>query len=70
MNTLVAKEENGKMYNSEGDQLVICKNGCGRKTTMLGTGLCDFCWEDQRRLDNKKILEARIRIELKRGLND
>ena len=29
---------------------IPCRTNCGRQTAMLGTKLCDHCWELQRRL--------------------
>lgn len=44
----------GKSYNRFGQQLIDCRL-CDRKTTSLGTKLCDRCWE----------LETRITYDLK-----
>lgn len=43
------KNAEGKDVNSDGEQVIDCKENCGRKTTMLGTRMCDFCWERERR---------------------
>src|SRR5699024_8480937 len=45
MNTEIAYEKNGKQFNRFHQEVIDCQVGCGRKTTMTGTGLCDFCWE-------------------------
>jgi hypothetical protein len=50
MNThVMGQNESGQNINSDGQVVLDCKTGCGRKTTMDGTKLCDFCWEAQRR---------------------
>lgn len=55
MDTHIVKVENGKSYNRFGEQVIDCKTGCGRKTTMTGTKLCDFCWEEDRKDQRKKM---------------
>ena len=49
MNLFTVKTENGKNYNSDGQQVIKCSTGCGELTTMTGTKLCDYCWEKARR---------------------
>ena len=44
MDTTISFEVNGQPYNQEGEQIVSC-NTCGGPTTMIGTGLCDDCWD-------------------------
>lgn len=46
---VVGKNSQGQDVNRWGELVLACKTGCGRKTTMDGTKLCDFCWEQQRR---------------------
>ncbi len=55
MDTYIVKVEKGKSYNRFGEQVIDCKTGCGRKTTMTGTKLCDFCWEEDRKEQQKKM---------------
>lgn len=49
MDTQVVKEVEGKKYNRFGQRIVSCTI-CGSGTTMLGTELCDGCWELDRRI--------------------
>lgn len=35
-------------FNRFGEEVIDCRKGCGRKTTMLATRLCDQCWEMER----------------------
>lgn len=46
---VVGKNQKGQDVNRDGEVVLACKTGCGRKTTMDGTKLCDFCWEADRR---------------------
>ena len=46
---VVGKNSQGQDVNRYGEVVLACKTGCGRKTTMDGTKLCDFCWEADRR---------------------
>jgi hypothetical protein len=48
MEMRIAEHRDGKKFNRFGDELIDCAAGCGRKTTMLGTKLCDYCWEKER----------------------
>ena len=52
MDTYIVKTEMGKSYNRQGIEVVSCKKECGQKTLMKGTGLCDACWEEDRRPQN------------------
>lgn len=54
MNTKIIRVEKGKQYNSYNQEVIACSNGCGRYTTMTGTKLCDFCWEENRRKENNQ----------------
>lgn len=45
MDTQIVHTEGGRSFNRHGEEVVDCRTGCGRKTTMLGTRLCDCCWE-------------------------
>lgn len=51
MDTVIVKiDVNGKRYNKSGEEIINCIY-CGNNTTMLGTKLCDFCWEKNRHND-------------------
>lgn len=53
MNTRIVKPDStGKTYNSDGQEVIDCKRKCGNLTTMTGTGLCDFCWEKDRKAED------------------
>lgn len=60
MDTKIVKIEDGKNTNRYGQEVIACENNCGRLTTMTGTGLCDFCWEKNRRsytpMNRKQII--------------
>lgn len=43
METQIAFEKDGKNYNKFHEEIIKCKS-CGNPTTMLGTKLCDHCW--------------------------
>jgi len=50
MDTKLYKIVDNIFYNKANERLIMCRNlDCGSYTTMLGTGLCDSCWEEQRR---------------------
>ena len=50
MDTLVARTDaDGRRFNRSNEEVIACKQGCGRDTTMDGTGLCDGCWEANQR---------------------
>ena len=40
----------GQQVNRFKEPVIACEARCGALTTMLGTRLCDRCWEAQRRL--------------------
>lgn len=56
MDTHIVRSVDGQHFNRCHEQVIDCSNDCGRKTTMIGTQLCDHCWEGQRRVE----LEARL----------
>lgn len=45
MDTWIVKQDGGKDFNRFAEEVIDCTQACGRKTTMLGTKLCDQCWE-------------------------
>ncbi|MCP4161174.1 MAG: hypothetical protein GY760_13960 [Deltaproteobacteria bacterium] len=49
MDTHVVSTIEGKRFNKLGHEIISCSNECGRDTTMTGTNLCDFCWEEEGR---------------------
>ncbi|TJY57178.1 hypothetical protein E4T66_17355 [Sinimarinibacterium sp. CAU 1509] len=49
MDVNVFSYHHGAAFNRWHERIIDCATGCGRKTTMTGTGLCDQCWEGQRR---------------------
>jgi len=57
--------ENGKRYFPEvpNDDTIGCKL-CNRPTRMLGTKLCDPCWELQRRIEYNPEMALKILAEL------
>lgn len=57
MDTNTAYEKDGREFNQFHQKIIWCRNNCGRRTTMTGTGLCDFCWEKGRRLERKQRRE-------------
>ena len=49
MDTHVTRtDKDGRRYNRHDEEVIKCQNDCGRDTTMLGTKLCDLCWEELR----------------------
>lgn len=42
--SIVGKNAQGQDINQFKQPVIDCATGCGRKTTMTGTRLCDFCW--------------------------
>jgi hypothetical protein len=54
MNIHITKTKGGKSYNSDHQEVIKCNTGCGRLTTMTGTGLCDHCWEKSRRIKQQE----------------
>ena len=59
MDTIYAKTVNGKRCNNLGQELIKCRL-CGNDTTMLGTKLCDRCWELETRIQADLELAERI----------
>lgn len=47
MDTDIVQSNGSIHFNKSGEVVIDCRMGCGRKTTMLGTCLCDPCWEAQ-----------------------
>ena len=54
MDIHVTKIEGGKRFNRWGNEVITCSAGCGRDTTMLGTKLCDPCWEERHHRDERE----------------
>lgn len=44
MDVFVTTKNSVGQFNQFGELVIACRAKCGRQTTMLGTGLCDFCW--------------------------
>jgi hypothetical protein len=68
MDLLVALKKEGKEYNKSGEEIILCRLCRKRKTTMLGTKLCDVCFNLESGIENdlevaKKIVSI---IEKKR----
>lgn len=61
MDTDIVASSIGHDYNKFGETVINCRMGCGRKTTMLGTKLCNPCWESQRAFDH---IEAQVLARL------
>jgi hypothetical protein len=59
MDVICVKTINGKPYNSLGQELIKCRL-CGGNTTMLGTKLCDRCWELETRIQSDMELAEKI----------
>lgn len=73
MDITVAKRKGGKEYNRFNEEIFFCKICRKRKTTMLGTKLCDICYNLESYIEidpevAKKILntiESKRRKELR-----
>lgn len=63
MNTKVVINLNGQDVNAFGQPLIDCRR-CDGKTTMLGTKLCDGCWELERRIRSQPKIAAKILHEI------
>lgn len=46
------------------EPLILCRRKCGTYTTMLGTGLCDNCWELEHRIKANPQLARQILDEV------
>lgn len=51
MDTTIVKMVDGVNFNKSGQEIIPCKF-CNAETTMLGTELCDPCWELDSRIRN------------------
>jgi hypothetical protein len=60
MNTEIVGTKDGHNVNIYGERVIDCRTGCGRKTTMAGTKLCDNCWELERRIRADPATAMRI----------
>lgn len=58
MDTTVKYCKQGQQFNRFGERIIDCRTGCGRSTTMLGTQLCDFCWEKGRKAIRDRAKQA------------
>ena len=59
MDTDVAYTRKGKSFNKFNEEVIACKTGCGNKTTITGTRLCDYCWKNQAKHTPDKIKSIR-----------
>lgn len=59
MDTIVVRTEHNNDFNRFDQKIIKCKL-CGGKTTMLGTKLCDNCWELKTRIYHNLNIAKRI----------
>lgn len=59
MNVIISKITGGKKFNCYGQEIIPCRL-CGNGTVMLGTKLCDCCWELKARIERDPELAEKI----------